>query len=212
MVCISLSRLGELFEDNDFKELVRRKLPVLFKMAHQDIARGDKAGMEVGTLREQILIAMLMCKFGEENIDTSAITDPEVDVKLFGEPISIKTKTGTGDSGVKACWTVDQTKARAFIEHYTPSCELLLVEIGNSSIGKMYFIPLGVQSEIFNRLGCNAYFKMPPPGTNPRGVEFSKEALKAMKGHARTKSIEIRWNRVDIDYTPYERWLNYWRN
>jgi hypothetical protein len=64
---------------------------------------------------------------------------------------------------------------------------------------KMYFIPLDVQSEIFIKLGRNAYFKMPPPGTNPRGVEFSKEALKAMKGHARTKSISIGWNEVDID-------------
>lgn len=207
-----MSRLGELFDDNDFREIVRNKLPILFKMAHRDIARGDKAGMEVGTLREQVLIAMLMYKFGASNIDTSAITDPEVDVKLFGEPISIKTKTGTSNNGVKACWTVDQQKSREFIEHYSPSCDLLLVEIEWGSRSKIYYVPLAVQNDVFSRLGREAYFKMPPPGTNPRGVEFSKYALMAFKNNPITKSIEITWSTVEIGYTPYDRWLNLWRN
>lgn len=207
-----MSRLGELFDDASFTQVVMAKLPTLFKMAHRDIARGDKAGMEVGTLREQVLIAMLMHKFGTSNVDTSAITDPEVDVRLYGEPISIKTKTGTSNNGVKACWTVDQQKSREFIQNYSPSCDLLLVEIEWGSRSKMYDIPLAVQNDVFNRLGRESYFKMPPPGTNPRGVEFSKYALMTFKNHPRTKSIEISWGNMDIGYTPYDRWLTNWRN
>jgi len=51
--------------------------------------------MEVGSLRERIIVALLIYKFGEENVKTDIpITEPEVDVKLFNQPISIKTITG----------------------------------------------------------------------------------------------------------------------
>ncbi|CAD7771606.1 Restriction endonuclease ThaI [Candidatus Methanoperedenaceae archaeon GB50] len=47
--------------------------------------------MEVGSLRERIIISLLIYKFGEANVETEIpITEPEVDVKLFGEPVSIK--------------------------------------------------------------------------------------------------------------------------
>ena len=39
------------------------------------------------------------------------ITEPEVDVRLFGEPLSIKTISGRKPSGVKLIWTVDAEKA-----------------------------------------------------------------------------------------------------
>lgn len=45
---------------------------------------------------------------GEVNVETEIpITEPEVDARLFGEPISIKTITGKGFGGVKLIWTVD---------------------------------------------------------------------------------------------------------
>lgn len=86
--------------------------------------------MEVGSLREKIIIALLIYKFGEENVETEIpITEPEIDVKLFGEPISIKTITGKSLSGVKLIWTVDAQKAREFRESYYPHCDILLIQI-----------------------------------------------------------------------------------
>ena len=47
--------------------------------------------MEIGSARERIVIALLIYKFGEDNIKTDiAITESETDVIVFDEPISIK--------------------------------------------------------------------------------------------------------------------------
>ena len=81
--------------------------------------------MEVGSVREKILVALLMYKFGEKNVKTDIpITGPEVDVKLFGEPVSIKTITGKSYCGNKLIWTVDAQKAEEFRENYLPSCDM----------------------------------------------------------------------------------------
>jgi len=102
------SRLGEIFEDERLVNRVRNKLPYLFQLAELESSRAGKIGMEVGSLRERIIVALLIYKFGEANVETMIpITEPEVDVKLFGKPISIKTITGKGFSGVKLIWTVD---------------------------------------------------------------------------------------------------------
>ena len=63
------------------------------------MSRKGKVGMEVGTPRERIISSLLMYKFGEKNVDVEiAITESEVDVKLFGEPISVKTFTNPDNS------------------------------------------------------------------------------------------------------------------
>jgi hypothetical protein len=69
--------------------------------------------MEVGLVRERIIVALLIYKFGESNVETEIpITEPEVDAKLFGEPVSIKTIKGKSFSGVKLIWTVDAQKQK----------------------------------------------------------------------------------------------------
>jgi hypothetical protein len=74
----SSRRLVELFEDVGLVEKIQRKLPYLFHLAEQESARGGRVGMEVGSKREQILVALLIYKFGEENVNTSVpITMPE---------------------------------------------------------------------------------------------------------------------------------------
>ena len=71
--------------------------------------------MEVGSLRERIIVALLVYKFGEDNVEKEIpITKSEIDVRLFGEPISIKTITDKGFSGVKLIWTVDNQNAKQF--------------------------------------------------------------------------------------------------
>ena len=205
-----LSRLIELFEDKELMNKIRKRLPYLFQIAELESSRAGKIGMEVGSLREKILIGLLIYKFGEENVETQIpITEPEVDVKLFGHPISIKTITGMG--GVKFSWTVDAKKAREFVERYTPKTDILLVQIKWNETGNFFYIPLEVQQRIFRSIGRNRYFKLPKPGTNPRGVEVSKECLLMLMKDKDTKSMKIAWRRSRIKYNPYQRWVDYWK-
>lgn len=203
------SRLSEIFEDKKLVEKIKSRLPYLFQIAELESSRAGKVGMEVGSVREKILIALLIYKFGEENVETKiSITEPETDVKFFGHPISIKTITGMG--GVKIIWTVDAQKAREFLENYTPKCDALLVQIKWDGVGNLFYIPLEVQQRILRSMGRENYLKLPKTGTNPRGVEISKEALLSLIGDPATKSIKINWQRSEIEYAPYQRWIDYW--
>jgi hypothetical protein len=124
------SRLIEIFEDEKLINRIKTHLPYLFQLAELESSRAGKIGMEVGSLRERIIVALLIYKFGEANVETEIpITEPEVDVRLFGEPVSIKTITGKGFGGVKLIWTVDAQKAREFRETYYPHCDILLIQI-----------------------------------------------------------------------------------
>lgn len=205
------SRLIEIFEDEKLVERIKNKLPYLFQLAELESSRAGKVGMEVGSLRERIIIALLIYKFGEANVETEIpITESEVDVKLFGEPISIKTITGKSLSGVKLIWTVDAQKAREFRESYYPHCDILLVQINWGNTEGFYYIPVEAQRKLFDRIGRNSYIKLPKPGTNPRGVEITKEALTSLVKDDLSKSIEIKWQKTKIEYNPYKRWVDYW--
>jgi len=205
------SRLIEIFEDRKLVTKIKNKLPYLFQLAELESSRAGRIGMEVGSLRERIIVALLIYKFGKANVETEIpITEPEVDVKLFGVPISIKTITGKF-SGVKLIWTVDAQKAREFRENYYPHCDILLVQINWGSIGGFYYIPLEAQRKLFDRIGRDRYIKLPKPGTNPRGVEITKEALTSLVKDDLSKVIEINWQKTRIEYNPYKRWVDYWR-
>jgi len=206
------SRLIEIFEDVRLVNRIKNKLPYLFQLAELESSRAGKIGMEVGSLRERIIISLLIYKFGEANIETEIpITEPEVDIKLFGEPVSIKTTTGKGFSGVKLIWTVDAQKVKEFRETYYPHCDIILIQINWGSVGGFYYIPVEAQRKLFDRIGRNRYIKLPKPGTNPRGVEITKEALSSLVKDNLSKVIEINWQKTKIEYNPYKRWVDYWR-
>ncbi len=206
------SHLTELFEDKALTGKIKRRLPYFYQLAELESSRAGKIGMEVGSLREKVIIALLIYKFGESNVKTDIpITEPEVDVELFGRPISIKTITGKWFGGVKLIWTVDTQKAREFLENYYPRCDILLVQIAWNNRGGFYYIPLAAQERLFNEMGRQKYIKLPTPGTNPRGVEITKEALSRLVRDKETKVVEIDWQRSEIDYQPYKRWVDYWR-
>lgn len=206
------SRLKEIFEDKELKAKIQRKLPYLFSIAELERSRAGEIGMQVGSLRENIIIALLIYKFGEGNVETEIpITEPEVDLKLFGQPVSVKTITGKGFGGVKLIWTVDSQKAREFRENYYPRCDTLLAQVNWDSKGAFYYLPLEVQRKVFTEIGRERYMKLPKPGTNPRGVEITKEALEAIATDKDSKAIELYWQRTKIDYNPYERWVDHWR-
>jgi hypothetical protein len=206
------NRLIEIFEDEKLAEKIKRRLPYLFQLAELESSRAGKTGMEVGSVRERIIVALLIYKFGEINVETEIpITEPEVDTKLFGEPVSIKTITGKSFSGVKLIWTVDAEKAKEFRENYYPHYDILLVQINWNDVGGFFYIPLNVQKKLFDKIGKQNYIKLPKPGTNPRGVEITKEALASLIRDDKSKSISINWLRTKIEFNSYKRWVDLWR-
>jgi hypothetical protein len=204
-------KIMEMFKDEKLRTRIKNKLPYLFQIAELESSRAGKIGMEVGVLRERIIVALLIYKFGEANVETEIpTTESEVDVKVDNNPISIKTITGSLN-GVKLIWTVDAEKAREFREHYTPLCGMLLTQIVWGKKGAQFFIPLEAQNQVFKVLGREKYIKLPKAGTNPRGVEISKDALTLLTEHELTQKIEIDWQKVEINFNPFKRWLDYWR-
>jgi hypothetical protein len=201
----------ELFEDKEIIKKIKDKLPYLFQLAEVDNSRDGKLGMEIGSARERIIIALLIYKFGEENVGTDiGITEAETDVVIFDEPISIKTATGKKISGIKLVWTVDPQKALEFSKKYNPSCGIILVQINWDSKGYLYFFPKNAQEDVLKLIGRDTYIKLPKQGTNPRGVEMSGVAIQELSKHRDTKIIEIDWKREKLDYNPYDRWVDHW--
>jgi hypothetical protein len=167
--------------------------------------------MGVGSLRERIIIALLIYKFGEANVETELpITEPEIDVKLFGRPLSIKTITANSFSGVKLIWTVDAEKAREFSETYHPKCDVLLVQINWGGEGGFHYLPVSAQTRLFQEMGKDRYIKLPKAGTNPRGVEISRIALTRLIDDRESRCIRINWQKKEIRFNPYKRWIEMW--
>ena len=153
-------------------------MPYLFQLAEIDNSRDGKLGMEIGSARERIIIALLIFKFGENNVKTNIpITAKETDVIVFNEPISIKTITNKKVIGVKLIWTVDAQKVLDFINGYTPECDMLLVHINWNQKGGIYFLTKEAQKEVLQEYGKDFYFKLPKKGTNPRGIEITNKAI-----------------------------------
>ncbi|OQX89312.1 MAG: type II restriction endonuclease subunit R [candidate division Zixibacteria bacterium 4484_93] len=204
--------LQEIFEDEKLVNRIKTRLPYLFRLAELESSRAGRIGMQVGSLRERIIVALLIYKFGKANVETEIpITEPEVDVKLYGVPISIKTKSGKGLSGIKVSWTVDAQTAKEFQKLYEPVCDILYVNIVWGGIGGFCYIPKRVQKAVLKKLGNENYIKLPKPGTNPRGIEFTRDAFTSLIEHKLTRVIEIQWEKREINYDPYKRWVDYWR-
>lgn len=201
----------EIFEDQKLILKIQTKLPKLFYIAELESQRAGKTGMEVGSLRERILVALLIHKFGESNVNTEIpITETETDVIVKGFPLSIKTKSGKSLAGIKSVWTVDHESIKAYIRNYKPRMAILFAQINWNNKGYLFFIPSEVQKKVFQSLSGDNYFKVYRAGTNPRGVEFSEKAMKMMLDDNSTKSIVIEWKKKIIDYNPFKRWVELW--
>lgn len=208
-----VSIVEALRTDTNLIQKIQRKLPHLFQIAELESSRAGRIRMEVGFLRERILVALFIYKFGEINVDTEIpITEPEVDVRVHGVPISIKTLTSSHFVGVKLVWTVDAENAKQFQTQYHPACDMLFVQIIWGHRGELFYIPHHAQEEVFNRVGRERYIKLPPLGKNPRGAEITSEALEALVRHKETLAIDINWRKELIQFNAYERWVQYWQN
>ncbi len=204
------NHLKQLFVNKDIVKRIKEKMPSLFQLAEIDSSRDGKLGMEVGSIREKIIIALLIYKFGEKNVKTNIpITKAEIDVILFNKPISIKTISGNL-AGVKLIWTVDPQKALEFSQKYHLSIDLLLINVNWGERGSFYYFPKESQARVFNKLGRQKYLKLPKQGTNPRGVEITKEALELLTKDEDITFIDIDWKRKKIKYAAYDRWVQLW--
>lgn len=207
-----MNHLNKLFKDREVCAKIKSRMPHIFQIAELDASRGGKLGMEVGSVREKVIIALLMYKFGQDNVDPDIpITDPEKDAILYNkEPVSIKTMSGKRPGCFKLIWTVDAQKAEQFLKNYRPSCDILFAHINWDSKGGFYMFPLASQKDVFDKLGRTKYIKLPKVGTNPRGVEITQEAVDLLVNHKDTKKIEIDWKREAITHNIYARWLDHW--
>ena len=204
-------KIIKLFTDEIVIERIQQKLPYLFQLAELESSRAGKIGIEVGSVREKIITALFIHKFGKQNVKTNLpITEPETDVIVFETPISIKTITGKYFRGIKLIWTVDSQKALEFRQNYEPSCDMALVQINWDSQGGFFYIPIEVQKQVLNELGRNNYIKLPKPGTNPRGVEMNGKAMQELINHSDTYKILINWKKKEIIFNQFERWVELW--
>jgi hypothetical protein len=204
-------RITDLFTDEITVKKIQARLPELFYIAELESSRAGRVGMEVGSVRERILIALLIYKFGVENVRTDIpIIAAEVDAYVFGNSLSIKTMTGTMLRSVKLIWTVDAEQAHKFFQTYTPSCDILLAQVNWDFTGGLFFFPKYVQEETLTLIGRDKYMNLPKAGNNPRGVEITTQALNIIASHSDSLSIPIEWHRKLVDFDPYNRWLEYW--
>lgn len=58
------NRFLEIFEDKILVNKIQSRLPYLFQLAELESSRAGKTGMEVGSVREKIIVALLIYKFG----------------------------------------------------------------------------------------------------------------------------------------------------
>lgn len=211
------SIFNEIFDDKLVVRRIKNKLPKLFQLAELESSRNGKLGMEIGSVRERIIIALLMFKFGIDIVDAKLkITEPEVDVIVNEEALSIKTVSTKNTNlrcGVKLIWTVDAHKALIFKNEYIPKCDLLLVQIVWGRKGRFMLFSKQSQIKILKDIGRDRYIKLPKEGTNPRGVEITSEALNLLIECEDTRIIDIDFIRDEIDYREiYIKWLDEWRD
>ena len=205
--------IDDIFTNSTLREKVATTLPLLFQIAEINSSRNGKLGMEIGSEREKIIISLLLYYFKFENIDFNIpITEHEVDVKIIGKPVSIKTITGKTLNSFKLIWTSDNKKAKEFQKNYTPNCDIFLIHINWENQGAIYFIPLSVQMSVLSKQGKKIYIKIPPKGTNSRGVEISKQALNHLVSHKAVKVLPIFWKRYHLEQKiVYQKWIKYWK-
>lgn len=198
-----------------FSDRINKVLPILFNMVELENMRGKKLGMEVGTARERVLIALFIYAFeGYRVVKFPASTSHGSDVFIKDEPISIKTKLGSSNSGVKLVWTVDWTKVNKFCKSYSPASDMLFVSINwNTEKGGFFVFPRSLQQDIMKDIGREAYLKKPKQGTNPRGVEMSALAMRKLRQSNEALHMKIDWKREDTvlgERRIYERWVDLW--
>ena len=193
-----------MLRDTRLSAIIQEKLPFAFETVGLEIG-GNPA---VGILRENVILGMLIALLGKESVQPAGgAMDPDMDCLVSGIPLQIKTVSG--GAGIRLKWTANRASAEEFMDTYSPASDLLIVRIVWGGDGYLRYVPLEVQREVWHRLG-NDYLTY--SGGNTRGVNLSPRAANAIDSHSGVTNLGIQWNRVGIEFDPYERWTRYWQD
>lgn len=224
------SPLIKLFEDPHTVKQIQESLPEIFWILNSENSRGGKIGMEVGSARKWPIIALLIKKFGRNNVNTDIpINFTQTNVVVGDRPVSIRTITKehleypskfatqySKSSGIKAFWSGDTVVSRRTLSRHRPVADILLIQVnfngGNGKKGIFALITKELQEVVLKRLGPNQYFHIPGSAQNSRGAEFTIGAIMNFLNHPDLKSIDITWNRPPENghANPWDRWSGYW--
>ena len=61
--------IKKLFTDANIVNQIKEKLPKLFRIAELESSRDGKIGMGVGSIREKIIVALLIYKYGDKKVE-----------------------------------------------------------------------------------------------------------------------------------------------
>ena len=199
----------DLFNNKIQADKLAEGLPTAFEMASIELPSGNPA---VGVLREHALIGYFQDCFGINKVETpvSGIKRGH-DVIVCGHLLSIKTVKGNGS--VKVLWTADNRRVDEEIEtKYKANCDMFLVRIfWDKNKPSVFYIPEKTQNEVMQELGREHYL-VSNRGTNNRGISISSQAMKILQKHNATITMNINWIRKGLNYTPYDRWVEYWKH
>lgn len=198
--------LSELLEDCNAVTKLVTGLPQAFEMASLELPSGNPA---VGFLREHALTGFFRNYFGDKVELPTGGNERGFDIKICGSELSIKTVTKFGK--IKVVWTADTRSVNSEISGgYYPTCDILLTRIyWGESKESVFYIPLEAQREIFDNLGSDEYLRS-AISTNHRGIEISSNAINLLQNHNTTKKLWVDWQKLGINYTPYDRWEEFW--
>ena len=197
----------ELFSDRNATTKFTLGLPQAFERASLELPGGNPA---VGFLREHAITGFFKGYFGDRAKIPAEGNKREFDVDICGHQLSIKTVTGRGR--VKVLWTADTYSVNAEIDGgYSPSCDMFLTRIfWEQKKESVFYIPKEVQIEVFESDGADNYLSSATM-TNNRGIEISTLSMNTLQAHADTRKLSVNWEKLGIEYTPYDRWEDFWK-
>ena len=201
------SCLLTLFENERSISKLARGLPLAFEMAGIELPSGNPA---VGVLREHAIVGYFQDCLGIDKVKVpKSGVKRGYDVEICGKALSIKTVTGNGE--IKVVWTSDNQKVDEEILSYKVDSDMFLVRIfWDEDVPSVFYIPQETQAEVINNIGRQKYLAS-RRATNNRGIIISNPAIKELQKHSKTKIISINWKKSGLSYTPYDRWIDFWK-
>ena len=187
----------EMIFDVLSKPTIQKELQFLYSSSHHEYCRNGKISQEIGRSREDDIKSILHLYIGDRfqcNIESNLTHGADC---LLNSPISIKhVGNSIGKGPIKAKWTSDETKAKAYInqmllldkKNYT---HLLLIYIDTQKKHTLQIIGITDEQmknavEYLKESAFKTSF-----GTNTRGVEYSKKMIEMM--------LQNKYFQIDIE-------------
>lgn len=197
--------IQRLFDNREMISKLAELLPFGFELAASRFSGSNPA---IGKFREDCLAGFFASRFGGDMEPADSGTTRGLDIRLCGEPISIKTRTG--DGAVKVIWTADSAKVKEEYKRFSPDCDILLINIFWKEIkDSIFFFTKEVQCDTMQEMTKDKYLKV-GTGTNHRGIEISADAIRKMKSDERTLRHQVHWKKMGLNTLPYLEWKNMW--